>query len=145
MIATQPLSDLIAHIESAIVGGGLEMRVLDVVDLRRHTDENLHRGFCVNSPTTANLYESRQNDHAVSSDVIEVQIGFQLRPHEQRVSRAEALILEEQVRGIVTSRAADWPVHLVWTGTTREFPPADQGWMIITQRFTGRRYARLGG
>lgn len=139
------LADVVQHIEDAIANAGLELRLLDVLDLTHHTDDNLDRGFCVMVPSSVNRQESRENDLTVSGDTFEVQVGYRMRHTQRRESRAEAMVLEEQIRAIVTSRRADWPTHLVWAGTQRQLAAADPQWYIITQRFTGRRYAALGG
>jgi len=139
------LDDVLTTIENAIVGAGLELRLLDVLTLEQHTDENLHRGFCVRVPRSVNRLESREKDQAVSSDTFEVQLGYRMIPTKRRVCRAEALVLEEQVRVAVTGLQGPWAEHLVWVGADRVLVEADTQWLIITQRFTGRRDAALGG
>lgn len=139
------LADLVQTVERAIEGAGLQLRLLDVLALEHHTDENLDRGFCVRVPRSVNRGESRELDYAVSADTIEVQTGYRMRHTQRRESRDEALVLEEQIRVAVTSLQGPWAEHLVWGGTDRALFPGDSQWLIITQRFTGRRDAALGG
>jgi len=140
------LVDSIGRIEAILEAAELGLQVSDKPRLRGQSDSHLHRGVTVNVPTTENTDNDRNAARAQVIDAYEVEMAYKIRAkREHRTSRDEALVLEAQVRQVLTSRHDEWPIHLVYQRSLREYQGESNEWFIITQTFSARRYASLGG
>ena len=147
MAAGRPMAEVIDLIEAALLGSELGLVIIDRLNLTdAHPDDLMHRGVVVSMPSTANSEQFRDQDLAWVADEIRLDMGYRIRPLEQRVSRNEAFVLEEQIRVEMTRRSLLPDLHLTYAGTPSRAPhPRDATWWIATQTFTAAREAALGG
>ena len=144
-IGTTLLVDIVAEVERNLDAADLALVRLDRLTLLGYSDEHMHRGYVVPTPRTRNTNQMRDQSHARVLDSVEIQHAYRIRALEQRASRDEALVLEEQIRKAMTSRFMAWGDHLHFEGVERVYQGEDGQWLIITQTYTTRRMAVLGG
>jgi len=151
MSRTLLLLDLLNEIETCLDGAGLDLKVLDRIgNLLDCTPETLKsRGVTVQSLSTQNLGGSEAGDRdrafARVEDSVLVQMAYRIVPSKQKATRNEALLLEEQIRKVLTSRAWSTSSYARYQSTTRGLVTADRSWWVAALTFTIRRGAALGG
>jgi hypothetical protein len=148
MSATSLLLDQLTQIERCLDDAPLGLVLLDRIgDLARCTpDEALHKGVTVQPTTTANLDQTRNRRTAYVSDGYVLQLLYETGiPGAQKARRNEALVLEEQIRKLLTGGALDLANHLRYVSSTRGLLASDGAWWLTTMSFTAHRSAILGG
>lgn len=142
------LADAIEEIEDFILCAGLGLKLIDRVGplTRCVPTELLHKGVTVRPGSTVNTGQYRDQEVARVQDNLLVEMAYQLTPMHQRTTRNEALVLEAQIRRILTGETVALSGRLRYTGTTsRDVHPADTTWWITTMTYTFARDALLGG
>jgi len=141
------LSWVYEQIEDRLTSGPLALKLIDSIDPANGSPMHIsHRGVAVTIPTTTNTGLYRDDTFALASDRVEVSVSYQVRPEEQRASRREAIVLEEQVRVLLTDEAYQRDLHLAYDSTSFRGPhPQTSEFYLITQVFTTKRDAALGG
>lgn len=126
----------------------LRLQALPYLDLFGATNrKKADSGFVVEIKSSLNADDYRPRDVARIEDTVVVRIATAVKPNEQLDSEAEALLLEEQARKILTE---DWPssspLRLTWRSTTRGIHrPGSGEWYLTAQTFTVARDGVLGG
>lgn len=125
----------------------LGLKLIDRVDpLNANPEHIAHKGIAVDIPSTDNTGDYRDIDNALVADTVMVSTTYRVRPHEQRTSRREAIDLEEQIRAWLLDSAWQRDLHPSYVRTTFRGPhPKSAEFFLITQQFTTRREAALGG
>lgn len=139
------LADVMSEVRSALSEAGLGLQSMDRLDLRSYTDQHLDRGFVVRAPRTTNSGQYRDTHLARVLDAIEVDVSYRIAPTRQVETFEEATVLEEQVRRVVTSRRTAWGERMTYETSERIFQGEDSSWLIITQTYSTRRNALMGG
>lgn len=142
------IADDLRELEAALVASQLGLRLLDRVGpIAQCAPTNLlHRGVIVRPSQTVNTGQYRDDEHARVSDSYVVELAYMLTPTAQRTSREEALVLEEQVRVLLTGLAVGLTGRLRYVGTTsRGLHPEDASWWMTSMTYTRERDALLGG
>jgi len=139
------LADNLAALESALADAGLGLVMLDKLTVLGAGDEHIHKGCVVRIPSSANTDGHRNFDLSLSEDMIEVEVAYKIRPREQRTSRDEALVLEAQIRDLLTSTDAPWSWRIVWRSSDRAVTDGDSTKLVITQTFATLWSIAMGG
>jgi hypothetical protein len=142
------LTTTIRTIEDAMSAAELGLVVLDRIGelVRCRPATLLHRGVSVQPTTTTNTGQYRDLTLARVQDRFTIEMAYRITPGGQRDSRDEALVLEEQIRKLLTGLIPGLATPVKYVGTpNRRLHPADQGWWITTMTYTTDRDAVLGG
>ena len=151
-MSVQLLLDYVDDMERAASQSGLDLSIIDRVgNLDRHTPNKLwHRGLTIQPISTSNLSGGfdgrRDNGTGAVEDTYIVQLAHRILPTKQKSSRADALLMEEQVISLFTRLVLGQSSHLRYTGTTaRGLHPTHGEWWIASLSFITHRTAHLGG
>lgn len=142
------LSDLLRELESALDNAQqVDVHVLDRLGqlVTCTPAPELHRGVTVYSTQTSNTNQYRDDGLARVRDSVVVEHGYLIAPTAQRESRDEALVLEEQIRALLTGLVVMGNTRPRYASTTRRQHPQDATLWITAQTFTIDRDAILGG
>jgi len=142
------LSEAVNQMETVLDDAALGLVLLDRVGplTRCVPAELLHHGVNVRPTATANTGQYRDDGIARVQDRVVVEMAYLLTPTAQRASRDEALVLEEQIRRVLTGASIALAGRLRYVGTgARGVHPADASWWITTMTYTLNRDALLGG
>ena len=148
MSAPVLLAANVNYLEGLLSDSPLDLMVLDRVGpLTQCAPEALlHRGVNVRPGASLNTGAYRDRDLARVQDTLTVEMAYKITPVAQRASRDSALLLEEQVRKLLTGAHPALAGHVAYQGTpSRGLHPADGTWWITVQNFTIDRDAVLGG
>lgn len=115
------LSDTLAEYETVLEGADLGLKVIDRIGpITTHTPNTLaNKGVLVRSDTTNNRDQYRDRHLARVLDDITVEFLYQIVATKQKACRAEAMLLEEQIRKLLTSRAPQLASHTTFRGASR--------------------------
>lgn len=142
------LADTLAQFEDVLTASGLDLKVMDRIGpIISHTPNSLlSRGVLVRCDSTTNLNEYRDDALARVRDTITVEGCYLIVAGKQKKCRAEAMLLEEQIRVLLTTQAPQLASHTTYVGTTqRGIHPLDASWWFYSMTFTTSRDAALGG
>jgi len=143
------LSDLIAEIEGVLTGAEGQALGLQLAAGINYPGDSvtglLHKGVGINLPSqSANTGAYRDATMARVEDRVSVTLTHIVVPNDQRTSRAAALVLEEQIRHMLTQTAST-PFRLRYLGTSSRRTVGGAEWIVIVQDFAAQRDAALGG
>lgn len=147
-MSTTALSDDLAQIEAVLTASALGLKVLDRVGpiTQCAPATLLHKGVLVRPMSSRNTGQYRDDGIARVSDTFAVEMAYQLTPVAQRTSRNAALVLEEQIRVLLTGESIGLTGRLRYVDTpSRALHPDDASWWMTTMTFTRERDALLGG
>jgi len=141
------LSETLAEYETVLSGSDLDLKIIDRIGpITTHTPTNLsNKGVLVRSDTTNNRDQYRDQHLARVLDDITVEFLYLIVATKQKDCRAAALLLEEQIRVLITSRAPQLASHTTFRGVSRGLHPLDASWWFCSMKFTTARDASLGG
>jgi len=141
------LSETLAEYETVLGASELDLYIIDRIGpITTHTPNTLaSRGVLVRSDTTNNLDQYRDQNLARVVDDITVELLYLIVATKQKACRAEALLLEEQIRVLLTQRAPQLASHTTFRGASRGLHPLDASWWFCSMTFTTARDAALGG
>lgn len=142
------LADDLRQLETALIGADLELVILDRIGplARCAPSTLLSRGVLIRPQATANTGQYRDDGLARVQDTLVVEMAYEIIPTAQRVSREEALVLEEQIRTLLTGESVGLTGRLRYQGTTsRGLHPQDGTWWMTSMTYTRARDALLGG
>jgi len=142
-----PLHQTLRELEDLLADSALDLTVLDRIGkLADCTPQALiDRCVLVRSDRTANTGQYRDQGLARARDTLTVEGAHRITPTKQRDSRDRALLLEEQVRVLLTSLAPQQERHLSFISAVRGLHPSDGTWWLYSLTFTADRDAALGG
>lgn len=143
------LADLVARVEAVLSSEAALALGLQLASGINYPGDAvtglLHRGVSVNVPAqTQNTGLYRDATMCRVEDRISITLTYVVRPDEQRACRAEALVLEEQVRCLLTGTPL-LPYRLRYLGASNRRTVGGAEWIVITQDFAAQRDAALGG
>ena len=139
------VADVLGEIRATLDNCALGLKRIDRLDIRQYSDAHLDRGYVVRAPRSANSGQYRDNHLARVVDTIQIDTAHRIRPAAQVQSHDDATVLAEQIRALVTSRLTAWGDHIVYVSDDRAITGEDGAWLIITQTYTTRRDAAMGG
>ena len=140
------IGDIVDAFEDRLADSPYSLKVMDRLLLPGATaDGYASPGVSVIAPDTANTDEDRDQDFARVRDTVAVTLTYKVLPKEQRVSRRQAYLLEEQIRHWLVDRVWLADLHITYAGSVRGFGPTGAEWIVIVQTFTLSRDAALGG
>lgn len=148
MTAPVLLSANVRYLEELLSASALELYVLDRVGPLTSCapEQLLHRGVNVRPSSSTNTGAYRDRSLARVQDGLVVEMAYKITPTAQRASRDSALLLEEQIRKLLTGSHPSLAGFVAYQGTpSRGLHPADGTWWITVQNFTIDRDAVLGG
>lgn len=142
------LADTLADLERALTNSELNVTIIDRIGplFSMTPEQMLDRGVLVRSDRTRNLGQYRDQELARVEDEITVECGYRIIATKQKESRVGALLLEEQIRALMTGVVPGLGFRMTYTGTpSRGLHPQDAMWWVSVQTFTTARDAPLGG
>jgi hypothetical protein len=141
-----------SHLEAAeqrLTDSDLDLKVLDRIGTLASCTPNelLHRGVLLAADSSINTQQYRDTTLARVQDSLRVEFGYRIISRKQKARRNEAMVLEEQLRRLLTTGPLLLnSAILSYIGTpNRRLHPQSHEWWITTMTFSVARDAILGG